>query len=143
MSQSELARRLAQAMDPSSGQPVAHQLVEQIWLEVIEGSIETGERLPTVRGLAIQLGVTPRSVKWAYDELERLGVVSTRPGEGTFVSLAPASDDARRKRRDFLNLCGETVSRARELGFEVDELMAALAEFREIERAESRRRGSG
>ncbi len=143
MSQSDLARRLARAVDPSRGNPVAHQLVEQIWLEVVEGSIETGQRMPTVRGLAIQLGVTPRSVKWAYEELERLGVVSIRPGEGTFVKLAPASDEDRKRRRDFMALCGDTVANARELGFDVDELIGALAEFREVERAESKKRGPG
>ncbi len=142
MSPSELAKRLASSVDPSSGDPVAHQLVEQIWLEVVEGSIETGARMPTVRGLAIQLGVTPRSVKWAYDELERLGVVATRPGEGTFVKLTPASDEERRRRQAFLDLCGDSVQKARALGYDVDDLMGALAEFREIEREGAQKRDS-
>ena len=143
MDSTDLARRLANSVDPASGDPVAHQLVEQIWLEVVEGSIETGERMPTIRGLAIHMGVNPRSVRWAYDELERLGVVSTRPGEGTFVNLAPASDEERRRRRDFLSMCADAVKKARGLGFDVDELVGALAEFREVERESVPRRGSG
>jgi GntR family transcriptional regulator len=92
--------------------------------------IESGERMPTVRELAIQLGVSPRTVTWAYQELERLGVAQTRPGEGTFVSLSPASDEVRRKRREFLALCREAVLQAETLGFGVDDLIGALAEYR-------------
>ncbi len=138
MSASDLSQRLARTIDPSSGDPVAHQIVEQVWLGVVEGVIETGQRMPTVREFAIQLGVTPRSVRWAYDELERLGVASARPGEGTFVSLAPASDDERKRRKDFLSLCADTVQRAEALGYRVDELIAALREFRAVERARDR-----
>ena len=134
MTPTPLSQRLASGLDPTSGDPVAHQIVEHVWLEVVEGLVETGERMPTVRELAIQLGVSPRTVKWAYDELERLGVTSTRPGEGTFVSLTPAPDEERRRRKEFLSLCSDAVKRAQALGFGVDELISALAEYRVVER---------
>ncbi len=133
----DLSQRLASAVDPSSGNPVAHQIVEQVWLEVVEGAIETGQRMPTVRELAIRLGVSPRSVRWAYDELERRGVAATRP-EGTFISLAPASNDERKRTKEFLSLCADTVQRIRALGFGVDEFIAALREFRAVDRAQDR-----
>jgi GntR family transcriptional regulator len=117
-------------LDPSVGEPLSRQIVERVWLEVVEGRLSTGSRLPTVRELAIALGISPRSVERAYLELERLGVTSTRPGEGTFVSLSPPSDEERRRRKAFAALCREAVNRAAELGFSVEELLQALAEFR-------------
>lgn len=127
-----LARRIAEAKD----QPAAHVVVEEVWLAVVEGDLATGERLPTVRKLAIELGVSPRTVERAYDELQRLGVAATRMGEGTFVSLNPPPEEERARRRAFQALCTETVARTREHGFTLEELLDALAEFRTAEREE-------
>lgn len=129
-SEDMLARRLAARLAESGGEPAAHVIVEDVWLAVVEGSLPTGARLPTTRQLAIALGVSPRSVERAYAELERRGVVATRPGEGTFVRLEPPSAEARERHREFAALCRETVARARELGFSVDELLDALADYR-------------
>lgn len=134
-----LVQRLARSLDPHSGDPVAHQIVEAVWTEVVDGTLDTGERMPTVREVAIELGVSPRSVKWAFVELERLGVVSTRPGEGTFVSLAPPSDEERRRRQEFLSLCSDVVARAAALGYGVDDLTGALAEYRAVQRIDGER----
>jgi len=125
-----LIRRLAARLAESGGEPAAHIIVEDLWLAVVEGSLPTGERLPTTRELAIALGVSPRSVERAYAELERRGVVATRPGEGTFVRLEPPSAEERERHREFAALCRETVARARELGFSVDDLLDALADYR-------------
>lgn len=109
---------------------MSRQLVETLWMEVIEGLLPTGERLPTVRQMAIALGLSPRSVQRAYRELGRLGVTATRPGEGTFVSLDPPPEHERQRRRSFAILCRETVESARELGFDVDDLLDEIREFR-------------
>jgi GntR family transcriptional regulator len=134
MDPATLARRIAARMEDAKEEPAAHVLVEEVWLAVVEGSLDTGARLPTIRKLAIDLGVSPRTVERAYRELERLGVASTRMGEGTFVSLNPPPEEERERRRHFQALCGETVDRARELGFSLEELLEALAEFRTAER---------
>ena len=71
------------------GSPTAlyQQIVDRIWCDVIEGTLESGQRLPTVRQLAVNLGVHLDTVSRAYQQLERLGVVHSRPGAGTFVGL--------------------------------------------------------
>jgi GntR family transcriptional regulator len=131
-----LTRRLADRIAREKDQPAAHVLVEEVWLAVVEGSLGTGERLPTVRKLAIELGVSPRTVERAYEELERLGVAATRMGEGTFVSLSPPPEEERERRRAFQELCAEAVDRARELDFSLEDLLEALAEFRTARRDE-------
>lgn len=125
-----LIRRLAARLAAVKDQPAAHVVVEEVWTAVVEGSLATGERLPTVRKLAIELGLSPRTVERAYAELERLGVASTRMGEGTFVSLSPPPEEERERRRAFQELCREAVDRAGELGFSLNELIEALADFR-------------
>lgn len=135
-----LADKLAAALDPGAEKPVSSQIVDQIWLEVISGTIETGERLPTVRQLAVHLGLNPKTVDRAYEQLERLGIVSTRPGEGTYVRLNVPDDDARRRRGE-LELCGlEAVARAEALGFSVEDLLDMLDDIRTEKRNQGRDR---
>lgn len=125
-----LAARLAAQLDAAAKEPLSQQIADHVWLEVIEGSLETGERLPTVRELAVALGVSPRIVERAYAELERLGVVATRAGHGTFVSLGPPAEAARERRRELLRVGREALERAEALGFTVEDLLDMLVELR-------------
>ena len=135
METNDLVQRLTARLRGSGSEPVAHVVVEELWLAVVEGSLETGERLPTSRQLAIALGVSPRSIARAYAELEHRGVTVSRAGAGTFVSLASASSESDRARhQQFAALCRETVERAVALGFDIDELLDAIAEFRTADR---------
>jgi GntR family transcriptional regulator len=133
-----LAAKLAAVLDPGAERPLSSQIVDRIWLDVISGAIETGERLPTVRQLAVDLGLNPKTVGRAYEQLERLGIVSTRPGEGTFVSLNVPDEEVRRRRRDLENYALELVARAEELGFSIEDLLDALDDIRAAERNQGR-----
>ncbi len=126
-----LAARLAARLADDAGQPVATVIVQDIWEAVVDGSLEVGERLPTARELAVALRVSPRIVERAYDELERLGVIATRLGEGTAVSLTRPSEAELERRKELAALCCEVVERARALGFGIEELLDAMAEYRE------------
>jgi len=134
MDAGDLYPRLAARLREGGSGPVSRLVVEEIWLAVVEGALDSGQRLPTTRELAIALGVSPRTIERAYEELERRGVIGTRGGAGTFVSLAPPPEAEHERHRQFAELCGDTVRRAGELGFGVDDLVDALAEFRSPER---------
>jgi len=136
-----IIRGLATRLD-GSHEPVVRVIVEDVWESVVDGTLATGERLPTARQLAIGIGVSPRLVERAYDELERRGVIATRPGEGTFVSLSRPDGEEQRRHRQLSALCRQTVERAADLGFGVDELIDALADFRGAEREPSTRDGA-
>jgi GntR family transcriptional regulator len=73
-------------VDVHSGVPIYVQLVEQVRRGVEVGVLSGGDRLPTVRALAGELGVAPNTVVKAYGELQRDGVISSRPGVGTVIS---------------------------------------------------------
>lgn len=72
-------------VDPRSGVPIYLQIIEQIKRSVALGILQTGEQLPTVKQLAIDLTVNPNTVARAYRELEREQVIDTSPGRGSFV----------------------------------------------------------
>lgn len=73
------------------------QLVEQIKHAVEVGSLGAGDRLPTVRALAEELTVAPNTVVKAYNELQRMELIESRPGVGTVV--AEGVDEAAREQR--------------------------------------------
>ena len=126
----DLGARLSRELDRGGEAPLSTQIVEQVWLEVVTGMLDSGQRLPTVRQLAIDLGVSPRTVERAYTQLEKLGVVSVRQGQGTFVSLAPPSPTERERYLEVAGLCQAMATRAAELGFGIDDLIDLLGELR-------------
>ena len=74
------------ALNPSSGVPIYRQIVQQARHAIAIGRVQPGERLPSVRAIATQLGVNPMTVSKAYSMLEQAGVVLRRPGIGMVVS---------------------------------------------------------
>lgn len=65
--------------------PIYMQIVDKIMIDIIQGKQEFGEKLPSVREMAVQMGVNPNTIQRTYAELERMGIVETRRGQGTFV----------------------------------------------------------
>jgi GntR family transcriptional regulator len=124
-----LAERLALYLDKGSGEPLFRQIADRVWLEVVSGTLETGERLPTVRQFAIDLGVPPGTVERAYEELERLGLLVRRPG-GTFITLSSPDTPELERRAQLERLCRELLERAETLGFSPTELMDTLTDLR-------------
>jgi GntR family transcriptional regulator len=111
------------AIDPRSGVPIYLQLTDQIKRAVAVGALSPGERLPTVKSLALQLALNSNTVAKVYRDLERAGVIETSPGRGSFVTgngtvdraRAVAGEVAQRAVRD-------AVREARALGVPRDEL---------------------
>ena len=77
------------SIDPRSDLGIATQIRARIAFLVADGELAPGERLPSVRGLAAQLGVNVNTIRAAYAELDRDGLVRTRHGVGTVVLAAP------------------------------------------------------
>jgi 2-aminoadipate transaminase len=73
-------------LDRNSAQPLYVQLAQDIQRRIRSGALPPGARLPTVRELAQQLGVTRLTIHSAYSELQAGGWVEARVGRGTFVA---------------------------------------------------------
>lgn len=81
-------------IDPSSDEPPFAQIHQQILTQVADGILNPGDRLPTVRRLAGDLGIAPNTVARAYRELEADGVLEGRGRAGTFVRTTVAAGRA-------------------------------------------------
>ena len=81
-------------VDPDAAKPLFDQLRTQIIEGVRDGKLPPGNRLPTVRELAGQLGLAVNTVARAYRELESAGILETRGRFGTFVARADPADAA-------------------------------------------------
>ena len=66
--------------------PIYLQLVSQIKIDIISGKLKSGERLPSVRELALQTKVNPNTMQKALVELEEMGLVYTERTNGKFVT---------------------------------------------------------
>jgi GntR family transcriptional regulator len=78
-------------VDVNAATPVYEQLRAQIAGHIGAGSLHKGDRLPTVRGLAADLGIAVNTVGRAYAELEAAGLVKSGRRAGTVVTGVPAS----------------------------------------------------
>lgn len=82
---------------PSDPRPIYLQIMDEVHRAVAVGDVSTDDPLPSVRDLASRLAINPNTVKQAYRELEREGVVYMRRGLGTFVSDGAAPEVGRER----------------------------------------------
>jgi DNA-binding transcriptional regulator YhcF (GntR family) len=119
-------------IDKTSESPVYRQIIEQITRAIRGGTLKPGDKLPTERELAEQLGVARGTVKRAYDELSRSQFLESIPGRGSFISVKQDVAPPGRKERA-LNLIGAMVDSLRELRFSYREIRT-LVELGILER---------
>lgn len=126
-------------IDPSSGTPIYRQLADQVRQAVASGVLRTGDRLPSVRELAVELAVNPNTIAKAYQELEREGVIETPRGKGSFIADRDhiASEDERR--RQFTEAADKLVSDAYRL--RIGSVHASAIFQERLAEAERRRSG--
>jgi GntR family transcriptional regulator len=77
-------------IDPNSPIPIFEQIVSQVIFNIASGGLEVGDLIPSVRDLGMRLTVHPNTVAKAFQQLERLGVVSARRGRGMEVTADAA-----------------------------------------------------
>jgi GntR family transcriptional regulator len=115
-------------VDPLAPEPLFEQLVAQVKGAIARGELRADDKLPSVRELARELRINPNTVARAYRELESSDVIATRRGAGCFVKDgASALKDSERARR-LGELFSKAVTEGYHLGFDADEIRAALDE---------------
>jgi GntR family transcriptional regulator len=115
-------------VDPRSGVPIYVQLIDQVKRSIAVGALRPGERLPTVKQLAVDLTVNPNTVARAYRDLERESVIATSPGRGSFVS--EGDEQTRQTVSDVAAVrLEEAVRDARSIGVDRAELRTLFDRF--------------
>ena len=116
------------SISSSSRMPIYRQLVTQIREAVARGDLLAQSRLPSVRQLSRELVINPNTVARAYTELEREGVLNTRPGLGVFVA-EPSEELSRPVReRRLLESLDQFLTEAVHLRFTRDEVIGHVTE---------------
>jgi GntR family transcriptional regulator len=114
-------------VNPRSGVPLYVQIVDGVKRALAVGSLQQGDRLPTVQKLSTDLMIAPNTIVKAYGELQRLGLIESRAGAGTVVS-ATASTTIREAQLEALNGRIQVLIRdAQALGLERQALAARFA----------------
>ena len=113
-------------LDPDSDVPPYRQLVRQIRHALRLGLLREGDRLPVIKELANRLSVNQNTVLKAYRELEYAGLVTARPGVGTFVRVTLA-DAALAAHGPLTTELDRWLSTAHEAGLDRDGIEALIA----------------
>jgi GntR family transcriptional regulator len=115
------------SIDPRDRTPIYAQLERGLRAAIATKRVRPGDKLPTVRQLAVALRVNANTVARVYAELERAGVLETRRGVGSFVSATPSQarppQEHQRRLRAFVT---RLLADAEAAGFTIDNVMAAL-----------------
>jgi GntR family transcriptional regulator len=119
---------MALQVDTASSLPIYQQLAQQIREAIARGEMPPNTALPSVRQLSRDLVVNPNTVARAYTELEREGLLISRPGRGIYVAQ-PRHDltQAARDRR-LSELLDRWLTEAVHLGFSAEAVRRLVAE---------------
>ncbi len=77
---------MTMGIDFSTDKPIYQQLIERIIGDIIRGTLLPGEKLPSVREFAVQVGVNANTMQRVFKELEQMEVTETKRGQGSFVT---------------------------------------------------------
>jgi GntR family transcriptional regulator len=123
------------SLDQVNGVPVYRQIIRQIEYGVLSGRLKTGDKLPTIRSLAVDLKINPNTIAKAYGELEIRGILATQVGSGTYISdkrPEPEEDVLERKIREVLE---RFMLEMQGLGAEKEEILRLVEGFADNRRA--------
>ena len=111
--------------------PIYRQTVDYACALILKGQWLPGEKIPSVRELAVEMGVNSHTVLKAFDELQQQGLITPRRGMGFFLAdNAPRLVQQKNRQEFFVDTMPEIFSRMASLGITIDEI---VGEYREWE----------
>lgn len=116
--------------------PLYHQIADEIRRDILNGKLQPGDRLPSVRQLALKWDCTPGTIQRAYQDLSRQGLIVSRPGQGTrVVDRLPARDDTPMRRAALIHRAENFLLEVLTAGYDLPEVESAVQEAMERWRA--------
>ncbi|MCL2230402.1 MAG: GntR family transcriptional regulator [Treponema sp.] len=116
-------------LDPVNGAPIYRQIIQQIEYAILSGRMKSGDKLPTIRSLAVDLKTNPNTIARAYNELEIRGVLETQVGSGTYISdKKPVMEDDSLNRK-IQEVIARFMHELRDLGVENKELVKLIDSY--------------
>ena len=118
-------------LDMSDGAPIYRQIIRQIEYAIMSGRLKSGDKLPTIRSLAVELKANPNTIAKAYGELEIRGILVTQVGSGTFISDKKPEQKDDGPDHKIKELVGRFIQDMQGLGVEKRELAALIASYKD------------
>lgn len=115
------------AWNLDSDRPIYAQILERIQMQIVAGSYQPGDKIPSVRELAAEAGVNPNTMQKALSELERSGLVITQRTSGRVVTEDMNMIKETRKQLAKERVL-EFIKKMKELGFEKEDILALVEE---------------
>ena len=113
-------------IDYTDGRPIYEQIVEKYKILILKGVLEPGEKMPSVRKLAMDLSANPNTIQRAYAELERQGFLYSVKGKGSFVRGDQEQNLREERRRELAGKLRAIIQEAEEIGISKEELLKEL-----------------
>jgi GntR family transcriptional regulator len=115
-------------ISPAAQGALYEQIIEGIQREISAGRLRPGDALPSFRQLAADLMVSVITVKRAYEELERGGILYRRQGLGTFVSETGQDRNREARQAEASQLFQAAIASARQAGLSDREIVSLVRE---------------
>ncbi len=112
------------SVDMRLRKPLGDQLTDNIKELILSGELKPDDRLPSVRGLAAELGINPNTIQKAYAELERCGIIMTLPNRGSIV-LADKSSLREEKKEQLTESMAHLAKEAKSAGIDEEDFLNA------------------
>lgn len=111
-------------IDYKDTRPIYEQVVDKFKVLIVRGIMDTNEKMPSVRNMAVDLSINPNTIQRAYAELERQGYIYTVKGKGNFVS--DSTDLIQKYKEEIMLQLREICRAAMEIGMTEDEIIEKL-----------------
>jgi len=112
-------------INPKSAVPVYEQVKREIKLAILSGRLKEGEKLISIRELAVRLQINPNTIVKVYYQLEVEGFIVSRPGAGYFVS-AEVGRAQKEKHELFEQVTDDYITSASDLGYSIEDMITEL-----------------
>jgi GntR family transcriptional regulator len=119
------------SLDPVNGVPIYRQIIRQIEFAILSSRMKPGDKLPTIRSLAVELKTNPNTIAKAYGELEIRGILETQVGSGTYISDKKPEPEDEGLDQKIHELVGSFIRDMQGLGVEKRELARLIISHKE------------
>ena len=123
-------------LSQKDSRPMYIQIIEQVKQKVAVGDWESGQELPSIRALAANLKISVITIKRAYLELEREGIIITRQGKGSYIADSPNIGEMLYK-QELQDCLERAVELSRIMGLSITDLQNQLSALQEKKQKET------
>ena len=109
-------------LNQSIEKPIYSQIYSQISSQILNGTLQAGTQLPSIRTIANELRISVIPVKMAWEELDRNGFIQTITGKGTFVAQISFLELQKKANLQIEELAKEVIKKANDIAVSIDDL---------------------